>query len=274
MATSNSVILNRLSFDYFLYVLLNIYWFARSALLNPSLLFCLIRFNLVPFPFECRNVNQTLELLLHSEKSFVRLGDGDLALYFFHWKKWWSKRVRIGYYSLLCKPKDNLILGIPDVITSDLTIRPNVNASHLRLLSFYFASLMSRVNHCYGSSFAFRKQQYIPRELSINLLEYFFRLTERYDDVIIVCDVNSSLNDFHSTLKKEKKLVKPILITVPSEWNVISVDNTLNKIARLRDKNREQLVLLSYGHVARWASFDMINIGFRIIDVGQISFNY
>jgi hypothetical protein len=270
LAISNSVRLRKLSYDYLRYLSLHCYWTARSVLRSPGLVINVLLYNHVPFLPATSNVNKTLDIILNSEKSFVRIGDGDLALYFFQWKWWWSSEVKQGYDDLLLKPRHNLVLGVPDITNQKLQHRPGVNVRHWKRLNLYFCSLMSGIQHSYGSSFAFRPSQYYDNEIKADLLAYLVKLSSNYGSIVIICDAKSSLTKLYHVLSQRLSSISLTLITVPSQWNAASVHETMERLNSVRNSNISQLVFSSYGHVSRWSSGRIIDMGYRIIDLGQL----
>ena len=71
------------------------------AFQNPIRFIRILRSKSIKIESNILSVNETLKILINSDKSITRFGDGDLALFFFKWKLWSNKYVQNSYLKLI-----------------------------------------------------------------------------------------------------------------------------------------------------------------------------
>ena len=175
-----------------------------------------------------------------------------------------------GYKRLFKSNTDVSFIGLPDIFCPENKIRPGVNVAGWRFVRLMIHLMFKNIkNESFGSSFVFRQRNYSADENRIPGKKLLKRISKNYDDVIFLCDKKSNLHNFYKYYKRSEKIKSKILF-VNEDWNINSVKLILKKLKKLRFKRKKQIIFLAYGGASRWAAVPIIEMGYCLIDIGQI----
>ncbi len=202
--------------------------------------------------------DETMEILLKTDKSICRFGDGELKIMT-------DPNYNIGFQSndielrdklkkiLLNKPNDNILVSVAFLTHSNDLI----NEEKRKILK----ELIKKNNsdYIFGAANITRSLKYIP---------YFKKIWNNRDIIIIEGEYTRSGvgNDLFENTKSIKRIICPG-VNAFKKYNDI-YDYVVNNISK------ENIILCSLGPTATVLSYDLSELGYRILDVGHIDIIY
>lgn len=216
--------------------------------------------------------NRTLELLLKSNSSISRFGDGEFNLILgndLHFQKY-SKRLAKRLKEILKTPNSNNIIAIPNIFESlDAYIEDDAHFWRKFLVS-YRKNIYNELDFSkqYGDSLVSRPYfGYRDKNLS---KEYFEKITKIWKDKnIVVVEGEGTRLGYNNDLLKNCRSVKRILC--PAKNSFEKYDEIL-KICR--EQHYNTLFILALGPTATVLAEDLSQMGYRALDLGHIDIEY
>lgn len=219
------------------------------------------------------SLDETLDLIIKENLSCIRFGDGELSLIEGTDLSFQESNDELKKYltKIIKYENDKLLICILD-IWGDL--------SNFSKRSFWFTlhhlfryrenwlNLLN-INRIYGNAFITRP--YLNYKNKNNASSIFVKIRSIWDkkDALLIEGSKSRLgvgNDLFSNSKSLKRLLCPAENAFSVYEKIIKtvVDNT----------DKETLILLSLGPTAKVVSFELFNLGYRVIDIGHIDMEY
>ncbi len=201
---------------------------------------------------------ETIEILINSNKSICRFGDGELKIisdenYNIGFQKN-NKDLRSRLKSILLdKPNDNILVSV--VFLS----QPNNLINEERRSFIKEIIKKNNSDYIFGAANITRSLKYIP---------YFKKIWNEKDIVIIEGEHTRSGigNDLFENSNSIKRIICPSTNAF-NKYNEI-YDYTINNISK------DKIILCSLGPTATVLSYDLSKLGYRAIDLGHLDIIY
>lgn len=226
-------------------------------------------------PPEIMSCQKTVEYILQTGCSVSRFGDAEVKLISGKSITYQisTDEIRKRLNQVLGSDKKNLLVCIPSVFTEeDLKLKTDDSAEFWRkhlsyCRKFWYQNLIE--NKIYGNAFISRC--YIDmKEKKSGIEEYFNLFKKLWDnkDIIIVEGEKSRLgmrNDLFDNAKSIKRILGP-------SNQGFSKYNELFEEIKKQDKS--SLILLALGPTATILPYDLCDLGYQAIDIGNIDTEY
>ncbi len=218
------------------------------------------------------NKFKTLDLLLKTDKSIVRYGDGEFALINGHNLKFqdWDSDLSARLEEILVSNDSRILVGIPDVFAS-------LNHFNRRAAKFW-------------KKYIFRNWVKIYKKLDLDKQYYDSMISRPYMDAKDRTYCQKYFQDFRKLWdKKDIVIVEGVASRLGYNNNLFSNCNSINRIlcpARNAYKNygkifefcktlpKDKLFILALGPMATVLAYDLARLGYRALDLGHIDIEY
>lgn len=219
-----------------------------------------------------RNMNETMEVLLNSEKSICRYGDGEFKLIYGHdlaFQKA-SEELSQRLKAILIEKDENIMVGIPNKFGKLEEETPGSADFWRRFLVYnrpiiyplldfnkqYFDSEVSR-------SYMGKKD----KSESKKIFDGFKKLVENKN--LIIVEGKYSRLGYNNDLFSKAKSIKRILC--PAQ-NAYSKYNEI--LAECKQYSKDNLFIIALGPTATILAYDLAKLGFRALDLGHVDIEY
>ena len=217
----------------------------------------------------------TLNLLKNSQKSFIRIGDGEMYCLMNQMKNKTSNNnlcdnfMRDYLRSILRVSDENILIGLlsgPNVtkgIISSSKYPKNLNLFEYIWFRFYpkiFKYI--DINSYYGNAAAFKiKTKSDPRYSLFKDIIYNKHL-------VLIVGMEGLIDPYHEFFSESKKIDYIFTSSYHSHKDWKSV------LAKCRNYSNKSLFILSSGFLSKILSIELTNLGYRAIDIGAVPFLY
>lgn len=204
------------------------------------------------------STDETMEILVNTDKSICRFGDGELKLIY-------DLNYNIGFQPndvelqnrlksiLIDKPNDNILVSIVYLEQPNNLISEEKRNFLLELVK------IQNSDYKFGAANITRKLNYIPQ---------FKKIWNNKDVIIIEGEYTRSGvgNDLFDNTKSIKRIVCPATNAFKKYYEIYNyiVENI----------NKDNLLLCSLGPTATILSYDLSKLGYRVLDIGHLDIIY
>ena len=202
--------------------------------------------------------DQTMEILVNTDKSICRFGDGELKIIY-------DSNYNIGFQKnnielqnklksiLTERPNDNVLVSI---VYLD---QPNVMIDEKKRNSLLEIVKLKNSDYIFGAANITRNIKYIPE---------FKKIWNDKDILIIEGEYTRSGvgNDLFDNTKSIKRLICPATNAFKK------YDDIYDYV--IKNVNKSNLLLCSLGPTATILSYDLSQLGYRILDIGHLDILY
>lgn len=229
-------------------------------------------FLLFPIRIYVNSLQETLQELISSNSSIIRLGDGELkiidgkSIYFQSYSEELAKKLQ----EILESNYENLIIALPDIFNnfSHLTTKAKLFwLFDLFLRQKNYRNINNKKN--YGNAFLSRPyMDYRDKKTKKNYFEQLKNLWNKKDILFIEGKTsrNGVGNDLYSNTKSIKRIICPSSDAYKYKNEIL--DFVMSKIPK------DILIFLSLGPAAKAIGYELFQKGYRIIDIGHLDSEY
>lgn len=217
------------------------------------------------------NFDTTLELLVNSEKSLCRFGDGEFSIVLGNSIPFQiiNPELQMRLKNILQSGNDEILIGIPDIFEN----LDNHNKKHKRFWEKYITNnsrIFSLFNYDYNYCDSLVSRWYLEYLNNYNYNDIFKQLKSIWDkkDIILVEGKFSRLG-YNNDLFKNANSIKRILC--PAQ-NAFEIYQTILEKCKTQSKNN--LFILALGPTATVLAYDLNLLGYRALDLGHIDIEY
>lgn len=210
-------------------------------------------------------LEDSLQVLLNSEKSLARFGDGEFKLMMMEGINFQKadKKLATKLIEVLQNKNPNLLVGLPDVFGccySEYFRRVMVN---YREFLYQYIDFSSQ----YCNSMITRQSKFNSEQEGI---EYYDKIKNLWKnrDIVIVEGEGSRLgigNDLFSGANSIIRILCPIKNAFSKYDRILSECKQISK---------DKLFILALGPTATVLAYDLSNLGYRALDVGHVDLMY
>lgn len=223
-------------------------------------------------PLKVKSLDQTIDELLNTEKSFVRFGDGEIrmiegdSLPLQRANEELAKRLR----EILGTDEKNLMIGIPDIFDSLQKYRPESQKFWKEHLLFFRKKYEKYCNvscQYFDAFFSRLYYMYDNRELSTKRFEKIKDIWKNKN--IVVIESKSA----HTGVDND------LLIMADSVRRIICPENNAyvvygQLLTKAKTYSKDTVFLISAGATAKPLIVDLMKAGYRAIDIGSLDMEY
>lgn len=219
-----------------------------------------------------RSLDETIDMLLNTDKSLVRFGDGEIRLMEGDSLplQQGSAEIAEALKRVITQKNDGLEIGIPDIFQSLDMYRNKSKAFWKEHLVFYrkkYESVFDADREYYDAFFSRLHYMYADWDLSTARFERIRQIWAGRD--VLVIESKSAHtgvdNDLLGLCKSVKRIIGP-------EKNTFSVIDSIKSHVLEYPKNI--LILISAGPAAKPLAADLVLAGYRVIDIGSLDMEY
>ena len=219
-----------------------------------------------------KNINETIEELVTSNKSIARNGDGEFNLIFgesIPFQKF-DIRLQKRLKEILINNKENILVGIPDMFGS-LAGHKEDNQNFWRKYVVNYRQDLYKIldleKQYFNANISRLYMEYID---SLNHEECFDKLKTIWQDkdVVFVEGEGSRLgykNDLFSRTKSIKRII------CPAKDAFEKYDEILEECKKI---SKDKLFIIALGPTATVLAYDLTDLGYRALDLGHIDIEY
>ncbi len=219
-----------------------------------------------------KNIVETMDTLVSTNKSITRYGDGEFNLIF-------GENIPYQHFSLnlqkrlieiLKSSDDNILVCIPDIFASLSSHKKD----HQKFWRKYVVNYRQNIYNILDESKTYYdtniSRLYMEYLYSLNHKEYFDKLKTIWQDkdVVFVEGIGTRLG-YKNDLFMDVKSIKRILCPAKDAFN--DYDEILSECTK-QPKNK--LFILALGPTATVLSYDLSKLGYRALDLGHIDIEY
>lgn len=218
------------------------------------------------------SIDETIDELLHTQKSLVRFGDSDIVTI----KgvslpiQQTSLEISQGLGEILAYPYDDLLVALPNVFDSlsdyhksfrlfwrdHLLFFRKVYEKHCNLDKTYYSAFISRC--------------YYPMKDKSRCAGWYAKIKELWKDRdIVVVEGSKTHNGVGNDLLDSAKSIERIIC--PPKNAYASLDKI---IAACEQYGKDKLFLLSIGSTAKFVAQILFRKGYRVLDIGNMDMEY
>lgn len=219
-----------------------------------------------------KTIDQTIDELIHSNKSLVRFGDAEICIIegnkteFQLYDKTLAEKLNV----ILKYESDKILVGIPDIFENlDCYTKKSEKfwKEHLFFCRKTYKKYCS-TDKVYENAF-FSRPYYIYKDKQ-KAENWFERIKKIwFDKEIVVVEGEGTHSGVGNDLFSEAKDVERILCP---RTNAYLVYNKIKELCLRFDKKK--LFLLALGNTAKLLAVDLVENGFRAIDIGNLDLEY
>lgn len=221
---------------------------------------------------QIENIENTIEELINTNKSCIRLGDGEFQLLFGNSIPFQqaSEKLKKHLYTALTNHNNNIITCIPSCLFYPKTEFTEISLTFWRNNGYKWRKFLREsldLNKIYYSA-----------EITIltglykeyNYDKYFEKIKKLWDkkNIAIICGENVFKDNQYNIFDNSKSIE---YLYIPSQNAYNNYENILEKAKQI-DKNK--LILAICGPTATVLCFDLEKEGYRAIDIGHIAKTY
>lgn len=242
--------------------------YSKLMLIKANLIYF---FKLSKVPFKVLNIEDSLDYIIENKSSFIRFGDGELAIIQGQAIGFQDKndKLALGLKEVLTSNEKNLMICIPGVFDG---LKEHTKSAR----KFWKQNLLSTREDWYKFC---KKDRYLNAFISRPYIEiadkqkskvYFQKLRSLYQDkdVILIEGKYSRLgvgNDLFDNVKSLKRILCPT-------QNAFEKYEEIFKEACKNSKNK--IILLSLGPTAKILAYNLYKEGYQVLDIGHIDLEY
>ncbi len=218
------------------------------------------------------SIDETLDVLLNSEKSMVRFGDGEIVM--IKGKSLMlqqaSTEIASGLAEILGYQKDDLLVTIPGIFDTLSDHRKESRQfwkDHLLFCRKTYEQYCNP-NRIYGTTFVSRAYYYAQDKSSC--ARWFDKIKKLWEGKeVVVVEGTKTHNGVGNDLLNGAKSVERIICPPSDAYG--SLDRIL---AACSQYGTEKLFLLSVGVAAKFIAVDLFQKGYRVLDIGNLDLEY
>lgn len=246
-------------------------WKNQYKSILAKIIYKMYRCGILKNPLSVASLDETIEELLNSNKSFVRFGDGEIRLIegdrlpLQDADRKLAQRLK----EIIGTRSDDIMIGIPDIFRSLEQYRPESRRfwqEHLLFFRKKYEKYCLKQYQYYDAFFSRLYYMHDDRELSTQRFEKIKQIWKDKDVAIIESKTAHTGvdNDLLATARSVKRIICP-------ESNAWSVYGRLYEKA-LQYNNA--LFLISAGATAKPLVVDLTKEGYRALDIGSLDMEY
>lgn len=221
---------------------------------------------------EVLSINETLDILINTQKSLVRFGDGEILLMNGRGTSFQNSEMGIAdsLKNILISKQENLIVALPDVFDGLEEYVPSTRSFWQEHLFFFGQTY---VRNCstkikYGNAFVSRCYMMFRDKSSCGI--YFEKFKQIFKDknLLVVEGVNTHNgvgNDLFSQAKTVSRIIAP-------GKNAFAVREQI--LQECLHFAKETLILFSLGIAAKGLVYELVQRGYRVLDIGNLDMEY
>lgn len=214
---------------------------------------------------------ETLDKLLDSTKSLIRFGDGEIAIIQGKSLSFQSftPEIQIQLKSILLSNDENILIGVPDIF-SEFNKFQRTSKIFWNFELFKNRNIFRLLeNKVYANTHVSRP--YMIYKNKTNKISFFYKIQKLWDgkDIIIIEGENSRNgvgNDLYSNTKSIKRIIGP-------SKNAFTKIEIIKKFV-INNINKKNIIFISLGPAAKILAYDLIQEGYRVIDIGHLDSEY
>ena len=218
------------------------------------------------------SVDETLDILLSTERSLVRFGDGEILLINGRGTAFQNSEAGIGeeLCDTLESDQENLMVAIPDVFDGLEKYIPATRSFWRDHLFFFGKTYLKscKRNVQYGNAFISRCYMILQDKTGCEAYFNKFRQVFKDKELLVVEGVNTHNgvgNDLFSLAKSVSRIIGP-------GKNAYAVrDQILTECCRF---SKDMLIVVSLGIAAKGLVKDLYQKGYRVLDIGNLDMEY
>lgn len=235
-----------------------VYWFHRLGLVKNKIL--------------VKSIDETIEQLVTTEKSLVRLGDGEIKLISGKDIPFQTSDVVLAerLKSILTQNEENLLVALPDVFTD---VSQYIDTSQTFWKEHMLFHRKEYVKYCnlervYENAFFSRPYiMYKDKKRAGILFEYMKKIWEKKEIVFVEGEISHNAVDVD--LFEGAKSIERIICPSAQAWSVYD-----DIYAACKGLPKEKLFLISLGAAGKVLAMDLHHDGYRVLDVGSLDMEY
>lgn len=244
----------------------------RIKQILASFIFLLYQKRILENPINVCSIRETVDILLSSGKSLIRMGDGEIKLV--QGKGIPNQDADIFLqeklkYILSCE-EENLLVALPNIFKDVSMFVPQSQKfwkEHLLFLRKVY-NKNCKSNKVYYD--AFFSRPYIMYRDRTHCRELFDTIRKIWEDVnIVFVEGEVSHNGVGNDLFENAAVIERIIC--PSENAYAAYDKILEACMKL---SKEVLIAMSLGAAGKVLALELIRQGYRVIDVGSLDMEY
>lgn len=237
-----------------------------------AIVYALYEKGILPNKMKVHSIDETIDELLHTNKSMVRFGDGEIVMIkggnLVLQKA--APEISEGLAKILAYEYDDLIVTIPGIFETLSDHHPASRQfwrDHLLFCRKTYEKYCNP-NRIYYTTFISRCYYYAADRS--NCERWFAKIRQIWDnkDVVVVEGTkthNGVGNDLLSTAKSVERIICP-----PSDAYG-SLDRILAECVKY---DQDRIFLLSVGVAAKFIAMELFKKGYRVIDIGNMDMEY
>lgn len=218
------------------------------------------------------SIDETLDVLLHSNKSMVRFGDGEIVMIkgIDLMLQQASPEIGKGLSEILGYAYDDLLVTIPDIFES-------LSDHHKASKEFWKDHLLfcretyetyCNPNRTYGSTFVSRCYYFAKDRSSCG--RWFEKIRKIWEnkDIVVVEGTkthNGVGNDLLALAGSVERIICPPKDAYGSLERILSA---------CRQYDKDRVFLLSVGVAAKFIAYELFQDGYRVLDIGNLDMEY
>ncbi len=237
-----------------------------------AIVYFLYEKRILPNKIKVHTLDETIDVLLQTEKSMVRFGDGEIVMIkggdLMLQKA--SPEISRGLGEILRYEYDDLMVTLPDIFDTLRDLRPASRQfwkDHLLFCRKIYETYCNP-NRIYGSSFISRCYYY-PQDRS-KCADWFAKIKKIWENkAVVVVEGERSHNGIGNDLLNKAASIERI-ICPPSD-----AYGALPQISEACKRyGTDRLFLLSVGVAAKFLALDLFRSGYRVLDIGNLDLEY
>ncbi len=221
---------------------------------------------------EVLSLSETLEVLLNTQKSLVRFGDGEILLINGRGTAFQNSEEGIAdeLRGTLESRQEDLLVAIPDVFEGLEKYIPNTRAFWRDHLFFFGKTYLKHCNKDIQYGNAFVSRCYMIMQDKTVCEDYFKKFKQIFKDkeLLVIEGVNTHNgvgNDLFSQARSVSRIIGPGKNAYAVREQILTECNRFSK---------ETLILISLGIAAKGLVKDLFQKGYRVLDIGNLDMEY
>lgn len=226
------------------------------------------------FRFQILSTDETLDLLLTTDVSLARFGDGEMAIMLgrdIHFQHYNPKLAANLSFILKMRPYEDFMVGVPMALNTTKGLNPQASTyweKNLKTGRLHWLRLANRRKVYLNSSFTWCYVDEIDKEQASESFKRIVLLWES-KDVLIIEGKNGRFGVGGGLLSNASSVRR---VLCPDKNAFEKYDTIMETIHRCYTDG--QLVLLSLGPTATVLAYDLYKEGKRAIDIGHLNNEY
>lgn len=237
-----------------------------------EIVYLLYKSRILKNKLQIMSIDETIDCMINTDKSLVRFGDAEISIIegrttqFQQFDNSLAQRLS----DILAYQNDQIIVGIPDIFTS-----LDVYTKHSRKFwkEHLFYSRRTYEKHCNPTKYyanAFLSRLYYVYEDKIQSGRWFERAKEIWSNKnIVIVEGEITHTGVGNDLLDNASQIERILC--PSLNAYLAYDRIREACLQM---DHDRLFLLSVGNTAKLLVCDLVEAGYRAIDIGNLDMEY